>query len=815
MEPSREVRSERGWLIALFGVALPAIAIAVEVLSHLCADTLFDPLPTIGHVFVALAVPVTNAFTLGAVLRREGNRLDALELAQGFVLAVSIVYGLTFLPLLPLSMFAILFFGLGILGLTPILCVIGSWRGLRALKRLRASLGRPPRRLGWAGMAAGVIVLVALQLPTATTRLLIAVAASDDPVTSRAGIRWLRRVGQRDLLLRSCYQRATAATDLVSAAVNLFAPVPPEDVRRIYYLVTGRPFDTEPRPRLGRASRMLEEDERDVGQAGAQVGVVPLRSLTLTSSRFEGSMDGRAALGYLEWTFELRNDSMAQREARAEMALPAGAVISRVTLWVDGQEREATVAARDVTRRAYQRVVRARRDPILVTTSAPDRILVQMFPVPPQGGVMKARLGITVPLRPVMPTAGRLGLPYFTQRNFSVPANVAHEVRIASKDRLAMESAVLTIAPVAGGGQEIRGRLTEPEWPGPLASVTVMRPAGVTEAWARDPVPGEGARPGEAIVVQRLRPEPLPRPDRLVVVIDGSAAMEAAARRTIGAALSAVPEGWRVAVLLAGDEVHDLLGGVVTYDEAARERAVGALRQLPFAGGVDSLPALTAAWDRAVDGGGSGRTAVLWIHGPQAMVLGNPEVLRQRAQGRAEIPAIYAFAAVGGENRLLSELANLPRLSAVERMSAGHGGPEEDVARFLRLLNGAEERLVAVRTRETTATAAGAQTSDHLARLWARDRIEELLRPGATGSGQQGEALALAARYGLVTPVSGAVVLETAAQYQQAGLAPGPSSPVPTVPEPETWALLALVIAILAMVAARRWRLAGAPRRAL
>ena len=127
------------------------------------------------------------------------------------------------------------------------------------------------------------------------------------------------------------------------------------------------------------------------------------------------------------------NDAPVQREARAELALPPGGVVSRVTLWIDGVEHEAAFAGRDVSRRAYERVVRARRDPILVTASAPDRILVQCFPVQPNGGVMKARIGITAPLQLARRTAGTLGLPYFTQRNFDVPP--ASRTRSGSRAR--------------------------------------------------------------------------------------------------------------------------------------------------------------------------------------------------------------------------------------------------------------------------------------------------------------------------------------------------------------------------------------------
>jgi hypothetical protein len=58
-------------------------------------------------------------------------------------------------------------------------------------------------------------------------------------------------------------------------------------------------------------------------------------------------------------------------------------------------------------------------------------------------------------------------------------------------------------------------------------------------------------------------------------------------------------------------------------------------------------------------------------------------------------------------------------------------------------------------------------------------------------------AVALAALYQLVTPVSGAVVLETRQQYQEAGLTPVDPATVPAIPEPQTWQVLALGLALL------------------
>jgi hypothetical protein len=80
------------------------------------------------------------------------------------------------------------------------------------------------------------------------------------------------------------------------------------------------------------------------------------------------------------------------------------------------------------------------------------------------------------------------------------------------------------------------------------------------------------------------------------------------------------------------------------------------------------------------------------------------------------------------------------------------------------------------------------ETSDHLARLWANDEVRRIMVPGDTTLTDA--ATSLAVRYQLVTPVSGAVVLETEQQYRANDLKPVAAGTVPTIPEPETVALM-------------------------
>lgn len=98
--------------------------------------------------------------------------------------------------------------------------------------------------------------------------------------------------------------------------------------------------------------------------------------------------------------------------------------------------------------------------------------------------------------------------------------------------------------------------------------------------------------------------------------------------------------------------------------------------------------------------------------------------------------------------------------------------------------------------------ARSAKTSGHLARLWAADQVERLLAKGDEPGRQAASELAV--RYQLVTPVSGAVVLETAQQYDEAGLTPVDQGSVPTVPEPEEWMLIAAVLVLLLWMLRRR-----------
>jgi hypothetical protein len=153
-----------------------------------------------------------------------------------------------------------------------------------------------------------------------------------------------------------------------------------------------------------------------------------------------------------------------------------------------------------------------------------------------------------------------------------------------------------------------------------------------------------------------------------------------------------------------------------------------------------------------------------------------------------------------GPNRIAVDLAEYAPFRSVPRL----GTVEEDLRRVFTGWAGVVPQFHRDRLPVAEASLAGEawKTSSHLARLWARDEVSRLLVTRAPEDREK--ALELAARYQFVTEVTGAVVLERKEQYDEAGLKPVDEGTVPTVPEPETWMLLAVACALLVAFRLRR-----------
>src|SRR5262249_23714151 len=103
-EPVPEnIGSAPGELVLFFGVLLPAAVIVLELPVHLCAQTLFDPLPTYWHALAAALVPASNLLLWVRLRHRGVAPIKWLAFVNGVGIAIAGAYSLLFLPVLPLA----------------------------------------------------------------------------------------------------------------------------------------------------------------------------------------------------------------------------------------------------------------------------------------------------------------------------------------------------------------------------------------------------------------------------------------------------------------------------------------------------------------------------------------------------------------------------------------------------------------------------------------------------------------------------------------------------------------------------------------
>lgn len=781
-EPSRPQPSK--WLV-VFGIAFPLCTLLLEFLTHFCGSTFFDPIPTYGHVLLVALVPISNFVLLQAIRNNRQQLWKRLawlsSIAAGVALFYSLRYSFIFFP----AILALLFFGMGLLPMTPLFSLIATLRYRKHLRQL-APAGTPLPRL-IPGMLAGMLLVLALDIPVFITHAGMEMAASTSASTRSRGVQLLRWLGHENTMLRICYGQGRNTGTMDPYQVFMAGSVSTEDARSIYYRVHGRPFNSVPPPAsfttFGHWAALEREFDWDREQGGTSVAG-RLKGLSMANSRIDGFVDAQGSVGYFEWTMEFKNVASVQREARAQIALPPGGVVSRLTLWVNGEEREAAFAGRGEVRQAYQNIVSQRRDPVLVTTSGPDRVLMQCFPVPPNGS-MKIRVGITAPVELLDLKQGLLTLPSMLERNFSLPESFRHSVWLES--RLPLETSTLAATKNAENKYQLRGNVPDSDLNRFNTAIRITRPdASPLELWAPDP-----RKPGN-IVRQTITESTAPALQRLCIVLDTSRSMRSSVKE-VAEVLQRVPHGPEVTVFMPRDEQVETITSSGTQ---SRETLANRLRQNRAVGGQDNLPALIEAWDTASK---ESQSVVVWIHGPQPMLSPSFESLKQRLDWHGQSVQFLDFPIEAGPNRLLEKIEG----SAPVRTISRSGNLQQDLARLFSTLSSGAKVYQAKRIRQAEPPAAElaklAKASDHITRLWAFDETVQKIRARQTK-----EAVELAATYQLVTPVSGAVVLENKTQYAQAGLTPVDPSTVPVVPEPKTWLLLALGLGFAIVYGKRR-----------
>ncbi|MFT7515509.1 MAG: hypothetical protein ACI9QL_004742 [Candidatus Omnitrophota bacterium] len=711
-----------------------------------------------------LTVPLAHLLMLYRLRNRVKAWHPAYAFLSGMSFMVSGVFALLYLPFTPIAALGLMYFGAGLIPLTPLISVFTGIGLLRIIKKAGI-----PRAKTWvvSGMATACLAMAVVQGPQLLTRYGLSLAGSSNNEKAQRGIRFLRQWGNKKAMLHACYWQGGE----FDMDWSLWDSVSTADARTIFYRVTGEPFNRFDAPVEQESLTFRSRSNWDWDQGREVVGQ-RVQDLALDASRMDGRLYADAGLGYIEWTMLFKNTGLTQKEARAQIALPEGGMISRLTLWVNGEPREAAFAGKSQVRKAYQEIaIRQRRDPVLVTSSGTDRVLMQCFPVPVEGE-MKIRMGMTFPLHMTEASEGRFRLPRIIEENFEIDQTLEHHVWIES-DRDVMVKG----RPIESSGKptpRFKAALTTEDLNHPKLAIHAVRNPEVNQVWCEDPFEKgrwiTGAISATATSTSNLA-------SNWLVVIDGSKAMRA----------------YQADIYAALQASTNRITGIILATDKPQRMSLEEFGQVNFKrnGGEDNLPGLIQAFDASLEE----PVKVLWIHGIQAMRLSDMQPLEQTWGFKPNLAEIYTYGVADGPNVVLRDMEGKLKITHVPSF----GDITSD------LLNGLEPgRVLSLQTTSThTPPTAGETTNGHLARMWAFGEVNRIL----TAPGRKwGSAVTVASTYQLVTAVSGAVVLETDAQYKQNGLDPADPASVPTIPEPETWLLFGLLALGCGGSALRKWR---------
>jgi Ca-activated chloride channel homolog len=107
----------------------------------------------------------------------------------------------------------------------------------------------------------------------------------------------------------------------------------------------------------------------------------PDSGLRIAYQRVDVTINNQVATTRIDQLFVNESDWLV--EGSYFFPLPPGAVVSQLTMWVDGQPIEAKILGSEEARQIYDDIVRQLRDPALLEYVGTQAIQANVFPIPP------------------------------------------------------------------------------------------------------------------------------------------------------------------------------------------------------------------------------------------------------------------------------------------------------------------------------------------------------------------------------------------------------------------------------------------------
>lgn len=740
-DPLLILNERHGFYVVICGIVLPIIVIASGVImgfEGIWRTVLLHPLETLVEALLLGTLPIAHYKIWSAICRRDQRRPMRLGLMNGVAFGVSLIAFVVSAAALALQYPLIDSLNglphhleLAVLAIASALSMSVSVFLTNAMRKSKitrdARLKTVLYSVAGSGLALTSVFLA--EARPAQIRIAESMALSDTNSEKEAGLRILRSLNAEREIKMNCADPHT------SGLAGMFLPFNADEERRLYFAATGKPY----RDRQTTNMSLMSNDYLRRHVVGPTV-----EGLSLHRSAIHGELHPNTLSSSLNWTFVFKNKSYINEQARAELALPEGAVISDLTLWVDGKPQSGAFSATETARGTGAQhlsgvnwISDKSNLPVLITDLGRGRFLLQASPVPGRGE-LKVSVSITEPIKIDASNKASLGIPHFIDSNFSLSGQ--HQLRLRCDQ--AMQSGLKSITPAltADGTSMLSGELSEADISNSTFSVKLEKPQGFQGALVADRFAG-------GYILQQRKERSLSAPKHLVVVVDASERMRKHASE-VAAALQKIPSGIKTSVLLAGDR-----------DDAKPlplDAALKLLKEENFVGGQDNLHGIVSAAEVAGESSGG---AVLWIHGPQPGFNDEMYIVSPYASA----PTFYELAlddCLTDANEFFKNHREVGPFTAIER-----GGPLQDDLEsfFCKWVPGAKETFIdSTRISELPnipdllkGFAPTKPENKEVAILQASEEVRKLI-----AKGKLADAARLGIRYHIVTPVSGAVVMQ-------------------------------------------------------
>lgn len=756
-----------GVFVITLGSILPGLGLLGYGIYSLTSSTRPNILEEVGKLSLLMIVPLFNFIVWSAVRKGYLVRPRLIGLMNGLALGLSACWTLIWLKTVLFSNEEVTckFGWVLLLCLSPFLLFAATCLSVDLWQKTESNIRRIATTFGLVGCLLSLLFVFAPMARLAYIQTLL-LDARQGPTDARAcAIPLVRSIAtDKDLRPDKYPVGGFALAELLIPGRGLSVHNPLD--QDLYFRITGKPFFD-----VKKNSLTAGDTDGTSGYSDNPLIGLKTAGLSLTKSQITGTIDTHSLSSSVDWTLTFHNSTADGLEARGEIEVPPQGVVSRVTLWINGEPREGAFAPTSQVEEAYRSVVSRQRDPLLVTMSAPNRILVQCFPVPPNRD-MRVRIGFKVPLKTNDGNICTLELPKLLDSNFAQ----SKRTRISLKSDAKPNASIPGVeARQSGHAYTLSGIVKTDGRADRSTSVKLQRVSHATELATVD-----WFSHGKRFIVQKLHEVTRPSPTRLFVVVDPSASLRDRASE-IKEALAVIPARLKPQVYF----VHEDLTGSDNPPETMKslEAAQRAIVPDAFVGGQDNALVLREALETAAE---EPNSAVLWIHGPQPLVL--------HSEASTALDLVYPVSLYdlqlepGSESTFAAlkkqDVSNLIGREIVAQKVArnrsgqgSHAGnsdvsPVDSVKALMSGWETGEKSLVVQRSasaiRPQMPILMDQAISAQLTCLWANEEVGRL-----HAQDRQKQARDLSAQYRLISSVTGAVVLENERDYANYRLNPG------------------------------------------